>query len=302
MLIVFYNTIWDQPMDLPRAESLPGGCQMSLDRSLLPAADAVVFHLPSLPVELFTSLAQTRPPKQRWVAWSMECERHYPQMADPAFMRHFALTMTYRLDSDIPVPYLPPDFSTSLQQGSQLYEARSGIKPEAVANAFISSSYDLSGRSALLKELMELMPIDSYGRLCRTIPASAEDDGPAFKLKTMARYPFTLAFENACSHDYVTEKFFQPLLVGSVPVVLGAPNVDELAPGDHCFINVRDFESSAALASHLLQLASDQALYQHYQAWRHRPLRRGFLDLEQKLRQPALVRLGEALLAQAPPP
>jgi hypothetical protein len=297
MLIVFYNTLWDAPMAMPSPDSLPGDCVMSTDRALLPSADAVVFHLPSLPVELFTGDELPRPPGQRWVAWSMECTNHYPQMADAAFMAAFDLRMTYQLDSDVPITYLPWNFSAMIRRPADGIPIAFKQRSKVIANAFISSPYDRNGRSALLKELMSLMPLDSYGSHCRTIAKSPVDDGEDFKLSTISRYKFTLAFENACAHDYVTEKFFQPLLAGSVPVVLGAPNIEEMAPGDQCYINVQDFASVAALASHLQMLANDEALYQHYQAWRHRPLRPGFLALEALQGRWAMVRLCEALLS-----
>jgi hypothetical protein len=34
---------------------------------------------------------------------------------------------------------------------------------------------------------------------------------------------------------YVTEKFFDPLIAGSVSVYLGVPDVDKLAPGLHAY-------------------------------------------------------------------
>ena len=43
------------------------------------------------------------------------------------------------------------------------------------------------------------------------------------KLPLFARYKFALALENSLAHDYVTEKFYQPLLAGAVPIYLGVP-------------------------------------------------------------------------------
>ena len=38
--------------------------------------------------------------------------------------------------------------------------------------------------------------------------------------------------ENSRSRGYVTEKLFQPLLAGSVPIYYGAGDVDKVGPGD----------------------------------------------------------------------
>ena len=43
-----------------------------------------------------------------------------------------------------------------------------------------------------------------------------------------AKYKFTLAMENYVCDDYVTEKLWRPLRLGSIPIVFGAPNVKVL--------------------------------------------------------------------------
>ena len=43
--------------------------------------------------------------------------------------------------------------------------------------------------------------------------------------KLMAKYKFTLATENAVCDGYMTEKLWRPLMLGSVPIVLGSPRV-----------------------------------------------------------------------------
>ena len=44
-------------------------------------------------------------------------------------------------------------------------------------------------------------------------------------LRLIASYKFTLSFENAVGDDYITEKLWRPLVVGSVPVYMGSPSV-----------------------------------------------------------------------------
>lgn len=43
--------------------------------------------------------------------------------------------------------------------------------------------------------------------------------------KLAAKYKFTLAMENAICDDYMTEKLWRPLRLGSVPIVFGSPKV-----------------------------------------------------------------------------
>jgi hypothetical protein len=41
-------------------------------------------------------------------------------------------------------------------------------------------------------------------------------------LQLVGKYKFALAFENAVCRDYITEKFWRPLKVGTVPIVYGS--------------------------------------------------------------------------------
>jgi hypothetical protein len=90
-----------------------------------------------------------------------------------------------------------------------------------------------------------------------------------------------LAFENAREVDYVTEKFFEPLLFGAVPVYLGAPNVAEFAPGEHCYIDASAFDSGRDLAEFLLTMSDDD--YMRYHAWRSEPRRPEFVQMCERI-------------------
>ena len=195
-LIVFYNTLWGQPLET-EGLTLPEGCALTAERSMLDRAAAVVFHLPEIGgVEL--------PRKRRgqlWVAWPMECLVHYPWALDTAFMAQFDLKMTYRLDSDVPVPYFGAEMLAPLRQPPQP-KLRGPL-----AALFISSRLNQSRRLQLASSLLARGEMHSFGRQFQTHKLP-EDSGRATKLETIAKYKFTLAFENSIARDYVTEKFF----------------------------------------------------------------------------------------------
>lgn len=141
---------------------------------------------------------------------------------------------------------------------------------------------------------MKRMTLYSYGTTLhnRDLP---EDSGEATKLQTIATYKFTLACENSICSDYVTEKFFQPLVVGSVPVYLGAPNVAEFAPGQSCYIDANDYATPADLADYLIFLATDERAYGQYLAWKSEPLRPEFMDKVGRVASPSFSRLAGLL-------
>lgn len=45
-------------------------------------------------------------------------------------------------------------------------------------------------------------------------------------MEFVSKYKFIIAIENAVCYDYVTEKLWRSLIVGSVPIYLGSPVVE----------------------------------------------------------------------------
>lgn len=74
------------------------------------------------------------------------------------------------------------------------------------------------------------------------------------KYEVLSRYQFCLCFENMAMTGYVTEKLFDCLYVGTIPVYWGAPDIAELIPSA-AYIDARQFSSWAALWSALVQLS-----------------------------------------------
>ena len=164
---------------------------------------------------------------------------------------------------------------------------------------FQSSYVNRSGRFGYVAELMKHIGVHSYGKIFNNRAIPDHDRGAATKLEIVSRYKFCLAMENSICEDYVTEKLFEPFLCGSVPVYLGAPNVDRYTPDDHALINVRDFAGPKALAEFLHQLDQDDVAYRRYFDWHRQPLRS---SLEQDIDRKGipLVRLWEAVRARLP--
>ena len=286
-LILYFNTMWDQPIDT-KSPDVPAGCRLTTDLRLLAEADAVVFHIPSL-----ARLPSPKPPGQIWVAWSLECDANYPVLRDPSFMRLFDLTMTYRLDADVLDAY-----TSYYSDGANLCRAlREPAKPKTPGNLvtmLISSGINRSGRIGYASELMRCLDVHSYGKVLqnRRVP---DDRWRPSKLAIIAGCKFNLAFENAISEDYVSEKFFDPLVAGTVPVYLGAPNVAAFAPGEHCYIDTADFRGPRELAQYLLHLDTHDAEYQAYFAWKECPFRPPFLALLERQHGPLVARLCRAV-------
>ena len=68
-------------------------------------------------------------------------------------------------------------------------------------------------------------------------------------MQAIAEFRFNLAFENSQSPGYVTEKVYDGLSAGTIPVYWGAPDVDEYVPEGS--IIVWDGDNATALAEQL---------------------------------------------------
>lgn len=232
-------------MDFVQGQELPHGFNVTRARAAYRDAQAVVFHLPEWKWMRHFRFPK-KLPQQLWVAMTMECDENYPYQRDANFMRAFDVRMTYHPDADIPIPYF--GYYSSWRELSAALRQEAGKKSaSAPLVSFISSRINHSGRRTYVRELMHYLDIDSYGKFMRNVRIKP-DRGRVSKLETLARYKFTLAFENAIGQDYVTEKFYDPLICGSVPLYLGAPNIETFALGDRCYINVNVYATPRALA------------------------------------------------------
>ena len=118
-----------------------------------------------------------------------------------------------------------------------------------------------------------------------------KDNGSQTLLDTIKDYKFVIGFENALAIDYVTEKFYNPLIAGTVPVYLGASNVYDFAPGEDCFVDVRSFESPRQLAEFINNCYRNDVLYRHFFKWRNKPLLQTYVDRIEREKVNPIIRL-----------
>jgi alpha(1,3/1,4) fucosyltransferase len=77
------------------------------------------------------------------------------------------------------------------------------------------------------------------------------------KSTTLGGYTFSLCFENMILKGWITEKIFDCFFAGTVPIYLGAPDIQDHIPQD-CFIDMRHFPDYASLHKYLKSLTPDQ--------------------------------------------
>ena len=62
------------------------------------------------------------------------------------------------------------------------------------------------------------------------------------KFETLQGYDFCLCFENMAMNGYITEKIFDCLYAGTIPLYLGAPDITKYIP-ENVFIDCRNYSS-----------------------------------------------------------
>jgi len=86
----------------------------------------------------------------------------------------------------------------------------------------------------------------------------------------ISKFKFALQIENGIHPGYVTEKFLWSFHLPTIPVYLGAPDIDLFDPGNHSFINISNFPGTGAVVRHLRTLLRDDQLYNEYFDWKRK--------------------------------
>lgn len=77
------------------------------------------------------------------------------------------------------------------------------------------------------------------------------------KYEVMSKYNFALCFENMAMKGYVTEKIFDCLYSGTIPIYLGATDITSLIP-ENCYIDYRNYSSAIQMWRYIQSLSIDE--------------------------------------------
>lgn len=135
-----------------------------------------------------------------------------------------------------------------------------------------------------MKEMQKYIAIDSFGSCAhnKDVPphwTHGETDiyvGRANQKVSIMRqrYKFVISFENQRLNDWVTEKFFAPILIGILPIYDGAPNIDLYNPAPKYvkkkpYLLVSDYPNLKALAEYIDYLDRNDTAYLEHMEFRN---------------------------------
>uniref|UniRef100_A0A8C5ED99 Fucosyltransferase n=1 Tax=Gouania willdenowi TaxID=441366 RepID=A0A8C5ED99_GOUWI len=236
------------------------GCTLTDDKDAYRQADAVIFHHRDISKGNIPMPPEPRPRSQKWIWMNHESPSHSPGMQ--RFDGVFNLTLTYRTDSDIYVPYghLIPQVNSS----RSLDQTTSLRRPVRLLAWVVSNWSESHARVSFYHKLRQHVNVDLYGRKGKPLAKRRET-----MLGLLRQYMFYLALENSQHTDYITEKVWNAVQAGAIPVVLGPSrqNYEHFLPPE-AFIHVDDFPTAQELAQYLNRLMQNPALTKRHLSWR----------------------------------
>lgn len=198
-----------------------------------------------------------------------ESPKNNPILHHETTIELFNHTATFRRSSDYPL------VTQMLSSLDELLKKPKYSIHEKSTSGLASVVYVQSGcnppsdRDEYVSELMKFIKVDSYGACLhnKDLPDEFKNpltmDNEGFQ-DIIAKYKFTLSFENAICDDYITEKLWRPLILGSVPIYKGSPTVQEWMPNNHSIILVDDFQNPRDLADFIKKLDNNDEEYSKY--------------------------------------
>ena len=250
-----------------------GSCTVTKDRNELknPLTRGIIFYGSSF---MANDLPLPRLPYHEWGIFHEESPKNNWMFSSELGISIFNHTATFRRESDYPLStqfikdtrdWIDSKYFVSTKEKNRLQKDE-GLAPAVFVQRDCNPPSD---RDFYIKELMKYIKIDSYGSCVNNRKMPDEVDG-FHKLSSqeyyhfLAKYKFQIAFENCVCPDYMTEKVFRPLEIGSVPVYFGSTKIRDFMPTDKAVIVVNDFKSPKDLAYYLKELNAKDYLYNEY--------------------------------------
>ncbi|WP_147381213.1 glycosyltransferase family 10 domain-containing protein [Parabacteroides sp. AM08-6] len=120
---------------------------------------------------------------------------------------------------------------------------------------YSNSKYAIPLREKFFHQLSKYKKVDSGGRLLNNVGGPVQN-----KLDFIKDYKFTIAFENSSLSGYTTEKLMEPMVVNSLPIYWGNPNV-HLDFNVASIINLQSFSSFEEAIEEIVRLDNDDDAY-----------------------------------------
>ncbi|XP_018579389.1 alpha-(1,3)-fucosyltransferase 10 isoform X2 [Anoplophora glabripennis] len=201
-----------------------------------------------------------------WAIFHEESPKNYAPFLYLETQNIFNLTSTFSRYSDFPVTL------QYLEDLALIKDTKNKYLDEIAPVLYIQSDCDTPvSRDYLVRELAKFVQIDSYGK-CLTNKSFPKELDEVYSLdlynekllRFISKYKFIIAFENSVCDDYITEKLWRPLIVGSVPIYLGSPTIEDWLPNNNSAILIKNYNSLEEVANLIKKINANDTLYERF--------------------------------------
>lgn len=131
-------------------------------------------------------------------------------------------------------------------------------------NFIYSNPKGHESREKIFYALNEYKKVDSLGAFLNNTGYSDGNRNILERVKSSvdlkAKYKFTIAFENATSRGYTSEKIFTSLEAHSIPIYWGNPEIGKIV-NEKAFINCHQYDNFAQVVEKVKEIDSDDNLW-----------------------------------------
>lgn len=263
-VILFWTSFFGRPQHLDGLGQCPElNCMLTNDRSYLNQSSALIFHMRDFD---WNNFPRYRYQWQRYV-FELAESPHHTFLDLRSMAGRFNWTMTYRLDSDIPIPYGSLTLSNDDTLITTINKTEILGENKKLVVWMVTNCATPSKRERYVEVFKKYIPIDIYGECPMAKYKCPKEKFNECNEMIGEKYKFHLAFENSVCKDYITEKFYSRIRLNSIPIVLSRKMVENILP-PHSFIAAEDFTHPKYLASYLIQLSKNDTEYLRYFSWK----------------------------------
>lgn len=192
--------------------------------------------------------------KKRLSSKTSYCQMFFPEVYDPANFK--------------PLPFAQKKYLTMISGNKRISNWKKNLLLKLFYGFGVREIYSL--RQEIVNFFADTDKFDLYGTLWDrggATPLETKNIKKVYrglvaeKLPVLSQYKFTFCLENCVFPGFATEKIFDAMFAGSVPIYLGAPDIEDFVP-QGAFIDMRKFKNFQELDAYLQGL--DEAAYEGY--------------------------------------
>jgi len=184
--------------------------------------------------------------------WDYQC--HYAITFD-----HFDTSNHYRLPL-----YVIYDFDNTRRGSPRISNRLTNSSPTKRGFcSFVVKNGGCEMRNQFFHKLCGYKKVDSAGPLFNNTGITLNHvghDAIWTKMEFISKYKFNMCFENASHPGYATEKLYEALVGGTVPIYWGSPTI-ALDFNPKAFLNWHDYQDDDLFIEAIQQIDSDDQLY-----------------------------------------